>query len=111
MMTEDGFYIGIIKDRFSGSPVDRIVLSPLMEWDGQKNIWIDIDKFRCQQLFPDRGLIISFIDDTNLLESQVIKFKVHKNQKYIPGNSIRHAKYSIDKSHFHVLFELLILDF
>lgn len=109
-MNEDGFYIGIVQDRFSSDPVDRIVVSPLMECDG-KNTWIDIDKVRCRQLFPDKGLVVSFIDDANLLEGQVIKFKVHQNSKYIPGNSLRHAKFSIDKNQFYVLTELLILDF
>ncbi len=110
-MPENDFYIGIVQDRFPNNPVDRIVVLPLMKWDGEKNIWTDIDKTRCRQLFPDKGLIVSFIDDTNLLEDQVIKFKVHQNSRYIPGSSLRHAKFSIDKNQFYVLLELLILDF
>lgn len=114
-MNKDDFYIGIVQDRFSGkfsrNPVDRIILSPLMEWDRKNNTWMDIEKARCRQLFPDKGLVISFIDDANLLEGQVIKFKAYENSKYIPGNSLRHAKFSIDKNQFYVLSELLIFDF
>lgn len=110
-MTEDGSYIGIVKERFPSNPVDRIIVYPLMELDKQKNIWTNIDKIRRLQLFPDKGLIVSFIDNPNLLENQVINFKIYENSKYIRGNSMRHAKFSIDKNHFHVLLELLTLNF
>ncbi len=63
-MIEDGIYIGIIKNRSATSdPVYRITISPLMEWDENEKNWIDIDKNRCQQLFPDRGLVVYFSDD------------------------------------------------
>jgi len=110
-MPEDNFCIGIVQDRFPGNPVDRIVVLPLMKWDEEKNIWTDLDNTRCRQLFPDKGLIVSFIDDTNLAEGQVIKFKVHQNARYIPGDPSRNAKFSIDRNQFYVLLELLILDF
>lgn len=110
-MTEDSFYIGIVKERFPSNPVDRIIVYPLMELDKQKNIWTNIDTIRCLQLFPDKGLIVSFIDNPNLLENQVIYFKIYENSKYIRGDSKRHAKFSIDKNHFHVLLELLTLNF
>lgn len=110
-MIEDGFYIGIVTNRFSSNPADRILVSPLMELDEKRNIWIDISETRSRQIFPDKGLIVTFANDDSLLGNQVIKFRVRQNSKYIPGNSIRHAKFSIDRNNFSVLFELLMLNF
>lgn len=96
-MTEDGLYIGIVENRFSCNPVDRIVIFPLMEWDENKKIWIDIDEIRRRQIFPDKGQVVYFGDDPDLLENQVLKFKPYRNKKYIHGDYKRHSKFSIDK--------------
>lgn len=110
-MVEDNFYIGIVQDRFPANPVDRILVSPLMELDRQKNTWLDIDRNRCRQLFPDKGLVIHFSDDPNILKNQVLKFKLYRNSKYIQGEYQGYSKFSIDKNNFCLLFELLILEF
>ena len=110
-MTEDGLYIGVVQERFNSGAVNRIIVLPLMEWIEQNNTWLDIDKDRRRKLFPDKGLIICFINDMRFLENQVLKFRVYQNPNYIPGSSIRHAKFSVDRNHFCVLSELLILDF
>ena len=110
-MIEDGIYIGIVTNRSPTSdPVDRITISPLMEWDKNEKNWIDIDEIRRQQLFPDTGLVVYFSDDPSFLKNQVLKFKPYRNSKYIQGDPKFYSKFSVDKNNYCLLNELLILE-
>ncbi|CAK0750617.1 hypothetical protein CCP3SC15_160019 [Gammaproteobacteria bacterium] len=110
MMTEDGLYIGIVESRSSRSHADVIIVYPLMEWDEEENIWKDIDKEQSFEIFPDQGKIVSFGNIIVLSKNQVFKFKVRKNNGYIKGDRSHHAKFSVDRDNFWLLWELLPLE-
>lgn len=117
-MLEENTYVGFIKT-IQREPIDDFsaIIKPLMIWNSELSLWVDINHQNNDCLFPIKGDVWWSNISDNISEGQLWKFKIVKNKDYKPSlstqkaGSIQNRKFIVLKDSAYELFEIKSTNF